>query len=111
MLGPVEVRRDGAVVTIPAGKTTEVLMYLALSAGRAVRAELILEEVWGSEAAGVGRNALQSKVSQLRKALGDPGLVVGTAAGYTLSIDANAVDALEVIGLADEATVLRQRGD
>ena len=111
MLGPVEVRRDGKPVSVPAGKTTEVLMYLALAAGKLVRTELLFEDVWGDEAASVGRNALQSKVSQLRKALGDPGLVVGSGAGYFLDIEADAVDALRVLRLADEASALRLSGD
>ena len=33
VLGPVEVRRDGVRLAVPAGKTTEVLVRLALDAG------------------------------------------------------------------------------
>ena len=33
MLGPVAVLRDGAPVTVPAGRTTELLVRLALEAG------------------------------------------------------------------------------
>ena len=35
VLGPVEVRRDGELVPVPAGKTSELLVRLALDAGRA----------------------------------------------------------------------------
>jgi predicted ATPase/DNA-binding SARP family transcriptional activator len=111
MLGPVEVRRDGEPVTVPAGKTTEVLMHLALTAGEMVRTERLFDDIWGSDAAGVGRNALQSKISQLRRALGDPALVVGTSAGYTLAIDPASVDVSEAIRLAGVASDLRQVGE
>ena len=49
-----------------------------------MRAEQIIEDLW-ADAAGTGRNTLQSKVSQLRRALGDPGLVTAAGGGYTLA--------------------------
>ena len=85
VLGPVEVRRDGELLPVPAGRTTDVLIRLALEAGRPVRAERIIDDVWPDGA--TGRNTLQSKVSQLRRALGDPGLVTSSPAGYTLTVD------------------------
>ena len=70
VLGPLEVRRDGYPVAVPSGRTTEVLVRLALEAGRVVGAERLIEDLWGAAAGGTGRNTLQSKVSQLRRALG-----------------------------------------
>ena len=72
VLGAVEVRRDGAVLPVPTGKTTELLVRLALDPGAPVRADVLVEDLWGEP---VGRNTLQSKVSQLRRALSDRGLV------------------------------------
>src|SRR4051794_15941271 len=85
LLGAVEVRRDGVLVSLPAGKTTELLVRLALDAGVRVRGEALLEDLWGGSAA--SRNTLQSKVSQLRRALGQKGSVLSAADGYTLVID------------------------
>src|SRR6478672_3518292 len=79
LLGPVEVRRDGDVLALPGGKTTELLVRLALDAGRTVRADRVIDDLWGDEGVTTARNTLQSKVSQLRKALGDPALVKGGA--------------------------------
>ena len=110
VLGPVEVRRDGEPVPVPGGKTTEVLVRLALEAGRPVRAERIIEDLW-TDAASTGRNTLQSKVSQLRRALGDPGLVAAAGGGYLLDVDPAHVDALAVQGLAESATTSRREGD
>ena len=94
-----------------AGKTAEVLVRLALEAGVMVRTERLIEDLWADEAVGTARNTLQTKVSRLRRALGDGALVTGTSAGYTLVIEPSAVDALEVIRLAGLASELRSAGD
>ena len=60
---------------MPASKTTELLVRLALDAGSRVRVDILLEDVWPTSA---GRNTLQSKVSQLRRALGDKDLAAET---------------------------------
>jgi predicted ATPase/DNA-binding SARP family transcriptional activator len=111
LLGPVEVRRDGERVALPGGKTTELLVRLALEAGRTVRTERLIDDLWGDEGVGTAKNTLQSKVSQLRKALGDPELVKGSAAGYSLALDPSAVDAIEVCRLAELASTLLAAGD
>ncbi len=70
---------------LPAGKTSELLARLALAAGSRVRADALIEDLWSTP---TGRNTLQSKVSQLRRALGgDKDLVVGDQDGYTLAIE------------------------
>ena len=111
VLGPVELRRDAARLAVPAGKTTELLVRLALDAGVLVRSERLIEDLWSEQAVGVARNTLQAKVSNLRRALGDAKLVTGGNAGYTLHIDPAGVDALEVLRLADECAALRASGD
>ena len=111
LLGPVEVRRDGELLAVPAGKPTELLVRLALAAGTMVLKERLLEDLWADDAVSTTTNTMQSKVSRLRRALGDPGLIVGGRAGYTLAVEPGAVDALEVALRADEVTALRDGGD
>src|SRR4051794_8158308 len=111
VLGPVEVRRDGERVAVPGGKTTELLVRLALEAGRTVRSERLIDDLWGDEGVTTAKNTLQSKVSQLRKALGDPDLVKGGATGYSLGLAPSAVDAMEVCRLAELASTLLAAGD
>ncbi len=111
VLGPVEVRRDDEPVVLPAGRTTEVLVRLALDVGRVVRTERLLEDVWAQDAATTGRNTLQSKVSQLRRALGAPEAVVAANGGYRLAVDPAAVDAQRVVGLAAAAGAAARAGD
>jgi predicted ATPase/DNA-binding SARP family transcriptional activator len=111
VLGPLEVRRDGRPLSVPSGRTTEVLVRLALDAGQRVSAERLIDDLWGAAAAGTGRNTLQSKVSQLRRALGEPALVSGGHGGYTLELDAGRVDALRVVSLAAAASSAQRSGD
>src|SRR5215470_1250745 len=111
VLGPVEVRRDGAVLPLPSGKTTEVLVRLAIDAGVPVRADRLIDDLWADVAATTGRNTLQSKVSQLRRALGVPGVITSGPGGYVLDVEPGRVDALRVVTLATTASDLRQDGD
>ena len=105
MLGPVEVRRDGVALSVPGGKTSELLVRLALEAGRSVRADRLVEDLWAQDAVNTRRNTLQSKVARLRRALGDSLAVAGGEGGYRLAVEAEQVDALVV--LRDAATAAR----
>ncbi|MHC1559519.1 BTAD domain-containing putative transcriptional regulator [Actinomycetospora sp. C-140] len=107
LLGPVEVRRDGELLSVPSGRTTEVLVRLALDAGRTVRAEQMLDELWD----GAGANTLQSKVSQLRRALGDTALVAHDHGGYRLALAPERIDVAAVERLADQVAAAREAGD
>jgi predicted ATPase/DNA-binding SARP family transcriptional activator len=110
VLGRVEVRRDGVCAVVPSGLTTELLVRLALDAGRPVRAERLVEELWPGTT-GIRANTLQAKVSQLRRALGDPAALIGGPEGYTLAVDPGRVDALHALRLADEGVALLAAGN
>jgi hypothetical protein len=72
VLGLVELNRDGERVSVRAGKTTEVLIRLALEAGVMVRTDRLIEDLWADEAVGTARNTLQTKVSRLRRPWATP---------------------------------------
>jgi predicted ATPase/DNA-binding SARP family transcriptional activator len=108
VLGAVEARRDGDRLSVPAGKTTELLVRLALEAGSTVRVDALLDDLWPTSA---GRNTLQSKVSQLRRALGGKDLVVGVDDTYRLAVERDGVDAIHVVELAGQASAARHAGD
>jgi predicted ATPase/DNA-binding SARP family transcriptional activator len=111
LLGPVEVRRDGQLLAVPSGKPTEMLMRLAVSAGTVVPKEQLLEDLWAEGAVSTSANTVQSKVSRLRRALGDPDLIEGGPVGYRLAIDSGSVDVLDLVRRADEITALVEAGD
>jgi predicted ATPase/DNA-binding SARP family transcriptional activator len=110
VLGRVEVVRDGSAAAVPSGLTTELLVRLALDAGRPVRVERLVEDLWPATTE-TRRNTLQAKVSQLRRALGDPAALTGGPIGYTLAVDPARVDALRVLRLADEGSAQLAAGD
>src|SRR3954447_20937312 len=87
-----------------------MLGRLALAAGRPVRAERLVEDLWPGTT-GVRPNTLQTKVSQLRRALGDPAALTGGPEGYTLAVDPGRVDALHALRLADEGVALLAAGN
>ncbi|MFN8049820.1 MAG: BTAD domain-containing putative transcriptional regulator [Acidimicrobiales bacterium] len=111
VLGPLEVTRDGTPITIPAGKTSELLVRLALEAGQVVRAERLLDDLWDTETETARRNTLQSKVTKLRRALGDPDVLVSVDGGYRLALAPTQVDALAVLAAAADAAQHLDRGD
>ena len=108
VLDSVAVIRDGVAVAVPSGKTSELLVRLAVDAGSLVRTERLVEDLWGDTAVSTQRNTLQSKVSQLRKALGDSALVVGTSDGYRLDVDPSSIDMHSAL---DDAVAAQQSLD
>jgi predicted ATPase/DNA-binding SARP family transcriptional activator len=111
VLGPVEVRRDGRLVPVPGGKTSELLVRLALEAGVFVRADQLVEELWAADAVNTRRNTLQSKVAKLRRAFGDPLAIVSAGGAYELALEPSAVDALAVLRDTATAARLLEAGD
>jgi DNA-binding SARP family transcriptional activator len=111
VLGPVEVRRDGRLVPVPGGKTSELLVRLALEAGVAVRTDRIVDDLWAADAVNTRRNTLQSKVAKLRRAFGDPRVISSGEGVYRLAVEPSAVDALAVLRDAVTASQRLDAGD
>jgi predicted ATPase/DNA-binding SARP family transcriptional activator len=111
VLGPIEVSRDGAPLAVPSGKTTQLLIRLALDAGTLVSADRLIDDLWGDAVVAVGRNTLQAKVSALRRALGDATVVARRHGGYVLDVDPLVVDAIEVLRLTRSASLLQHGGE
>ena len=61
---------------VPGGKASELLVRLALEAGVLVRADRLVDDLWAAGGVDTRRNTLQSKVAMLRRALGDPPVIV-----------------------------------
>jgi predicted ATPase/DNA-binding SARP family transcriptional activator len=111
VLGAIEVSRDGRIVAVPGGKTSELLVRLALEAGVLVRTDRLVEDLWADAAASTRRNTLQSKIARLRRALGDPNVIVSGDGGYMLAAATSEVDALAVLDDLGSAARLLDGGD
>src|SRR3954470_7098687 len=97
VLGPVEVRAPGRASVVLPPSVRALLARLALAAGRVVSVDTLTEALWGDDLPVDTGNALQSRVSKLRRALLSAGvrgdIVVTRAPGYRLAVPADAVDA------------------
>jgi predicted ATPase/DNA-binding SARP family transcriptional activator len=99
VLGPLAVwRADGTAVKIPELKVRALLADLLVQEGRPVSVDRLAEDLWRGDPPGNPVNTLQTKVSQLRRALEDaePGgrdLVVYQPPGYLLRAGHDTVDA------------------
>jgi predicted ATPase/DNA-binding SARP family transcriptional activator len=99
VLGPLAVWTAGdRVVKIAELKVRGLLADLLVHAGRPVPASRLIDDLWGDRLPANPTNTLQTRVSQLRRALdaAEPGgreLVVSQPPGYLLRVDPEAVDA------------------
>jgi len=90
LLGPLEIEHDGHPVAVGGGRLRALLARLALDAGRPVTTGALVEAVWEDELPADHVHALQSLVSRLRRALGDPALVAPAPGGYRLEAQTDA---------------------
>src|SRR5919197_4452774 len=84
VLGPLQVRRDGAPVTIPGAKPRAILTMLGLHSGSVVSADVLIELLYGDDPPRTAAKALQTHISSLRRIL-DDGVVLTEGAGWILT--------------------------
>ena len=94
ILGPLEIRVDGAPVALGGARLRTLLSRLALDPGRAVTVAALVDALWADEPPEGAANALQSLISRVRKVLGDPALLAAAPGGYRLAIAPESVDAV-----------------
>jgi predicted ATPase/DNA-binding SARP family transcriptional activator len=110
VLGPVEAHDEaGRAVALGGARLRGLLAMLALAGGRPVGADRLVAGLWGDEPPAGAVNALQSLVSRLRRALGDPAAVTSVPAGYQLA--GADVDADRFAGYCAEGRRCRAAGD
>jgi DNA-binding SARP family transcriptional activator/Tfp pilus assembly protein PilF len=94
LLGPLEVRRDGALVPIPAGRQRALLAALLLNADTVVLADELIEVLWGAMPPVSARASLHNYVKRLRKVLEDAGhqRIATRPRGYLISVGPGGLD-------------------
>ena len=99
LLGPMGILVDGAPAKLPGVAERALLVQLVLAPGRTIPATLLVDRLWSEATLPVDpMNALQIRVSKLRRALRGMGLdelVTRDGVGYRASIDSSQVDALD----------------
>jgi DNA-binding SARP family transcriptional activator/Tfp pilus assembly protein PilF len=94
LLGPLVVRRDGQVISVPGGKPRAVLAALLLNADQQVAAGQLAEVLWGADPPPSARESLQNHVKRLRQALGPDGRarIVTRPGGYAIRVASGELD-------------------
>lgn len=110
VLGTLEVYRGGHRVNISGRRARGLLALLARSVGRPVPLPEIVRQVWGLDGPGADkpavRNAVQARVSSLRRVLGRA-VLRAVPGGYVLELAAPAIDVFRFETALAEARALR----
>jgi DNA-binding SARP family transcriptional activator/tetratricopeptide (TPR) repeat protein len=110
LLGPVVADRDGIAVDLGPPRQRAVLAVLALSPGRLVQRDAIIDAVWGERPPASAVNLVQTYVSRLRRAL-CPGPLSSAGTSYRLDLGAAQLDLLRFQDLAAASRQARGGGD
>jgi DNA-binding SARP family transcriptional activator len=110
VLGPLEVRRDGAPVALPRPKQRALLAALLLNAGQVVSTDRLIEAVWGREPPRTALPALQGLVADLRKALGEE-TIATRPPGYQLELGSGRLDLHRFERLVEDGARARTAGN
>ncbi|WP_306317498.1 MULTISPECIES: AfsR/SARP family transcriptional regulator [unclassified Streptomyces] len=101
LLGAMEITEDGIPVVLAGEKLRAIIATLALSPGKSVSSNDLIDELWGERPPRNAANSLQSHIARLRRLLaegsGKPNvreIVETSSSGYVLHIGAEDVDAL-----------------
>ncbi len=105
LLGPLLVRRGGAVLPMPRGNQRAVLAVLLLNRGRVVSVGEIAETLWGPAPPPSAPATVRNYVKRLRRVLGDPGQarIVTRSPGYVIRVDPGELDVARFEALLDGA--------
>jgi predicted ATPase/DNA-binding SARP family transcriptional activator len=102
LLGAVQVRRGGELITVGRGSTLNLLAGLLVHANETISVDALAELIWGSAQPAHPRAAVHSKVSRLRRLLGEN--IIETAGhSYILRADPEQLDLLRFNDLLSRA--------
>ena len=103
ILGPLEVLDRGRPVALGGPKQRALLTALLTTPNRAVSIDRLIDMLWPAHPPAAAANALQFHVSQLRKLLGDGGVIITQEPGYLIRVDPDQLDLLRFERFVAEA--------
>ncbi len=111
ILGPLEAWDDeGHPIPLGGAKQRALLARLLLQANRVVSSDHLVQALWGEEAPGTARKALQVHVSQLRKALARDDVLLTRSPGYLIAAGDDQLDLTRFKQLVESARRAREDG-
>jgi DNA-binding SARP family transcriptional activator len=93
ILGPLETWNGTAWTGITASKWRQLLAVLLLRRNETVSTDQLISQLWGESPPSGAKNLISVYVLRLRRAIGEPGLLITRPPGYLLAIGADDVDA------------------
>ena len=103
VLGPLEIEHEGRLLTLAGRRQRALMAILLLHANEVVSSDRLLDALWSEEPPASGKNALQVRVSQLRKLLRGGAEVETRAPGYRICLKPDQLDVLRFERLMSEA--------
>jgi DNA-binding SARP family transcriptional activator/tetratricopeptide (TPR) repeat protein len=100
VLGPLVVAVDGRSVELTTGRLRTLLAALAVSAGRTVSLERLVEALWDGDGPGNARRGIHVYLTRLRAVLGTDAITTEPG-GYLLRAAPDQVDAVRFVRLLD----------
>jgi DNA-binding SARP family transcriptional activator len=92
VLGPLEVDKKGALVSLGGQKQRTLLAFLLIQVNDVVSADVLIDGLWGERPPVTVKTSLQNLVAQLRKALGASSIQT-RGPGYVLEAEPGHIDA------------------
>jgi DNA-binding SARP family transcriptional activator/basic membrane lipoprotein Med (substrate-binding protein (PBP1-ABC) superfamily) len=110
LLGPLEVDVDGLPVSLGGSRARALLALLLLHRNEVVQLDKIIDELW-AEPPKTAEQVVRVYVSNLRKALEPPEVILTRGSGYLLHVGADDVDADRFDALRTEGRRLLAAGE
>jgi DNA-binding SARP family transcriptional activator/class 3 adenylate cyclase len=110
ILGPLAVRTEGRELQLGSAQQRTLLAILLLHAGEPVSTSRLADDLWGERPPATATKAVQVRISELRKALGD-GVIETHALGYVLRVEDHELDAARFERLLEQGRRLLAGGD
>jgi DNA-binding SARP family transcriptional activator/tetratricopeptide (TPR) repeat protein len=111
VLGPLEVRRQGAPLRLGGATQRALFALLALRQGEVVSSDALVDALWGESPPTSARSMVQVYISRLRKLLDNGASIQSRAGGYVLDLDAEQLDLRRFERSIDEGKAAQGRGE
>ena len=110
LLGPLRIRGDAGEIVFGAAKERSLVAALALSPGRVVSVDALIDALWGDSPPATARKTIQTYVKNIRRACG-PNAIDTVESGYSLRVGAKDVDVVRFRALVRSGEMALRSGE